>query len=384
MKIAIVSDTFFPQINGVANVAFDSAWSLSEIGHDVVVFAPVEKNNQHHELYSQTFRTFFLSSMSFFAYPGERITMPISLKGLFYILKFKPEIIHSHTPFGAGWFAYFGAKLTGAKLITTHHTFFDHYLKHIFLDYDFFKKLSWKYVVWYGNRCDVLISPTEALADPLPESGLKTQIAILKNPINTELFFPVDQIKKKELKKKFGITGPSIVYMGRLSYEKSIDVILKAFKLTQNQNINLYCMIIGDGPERENLERLSRELKIENKVIFTGLLRGRELAEALQANDIFVTASKSENMPLSVLEAEATGLPIICPNEKGLVEMVKHNIDGLHVSKDNAVSFTNAIIDLIYNDKKREKMSKAARENSLAYSREAITSELEEIYNFNG
>ena len=380
MRIAIFSDTFFPQINGVANVAYQSAKSLADLGHEVVVFVASAKSNKETVKNSGNFKVVFYPSMPAFVYPNERAAFPVGISASVQLMKFNPDIIHSHTPFSIGWAAIFAAKSSGAKLVGTHHTFYDHYLKHVKMDYDWGKKLSWKLTVGYYNFCDLVLSPTQSLADGLVENGLGKPVKIFQNPIDTEIFAPVTKIKKDSLKKKFGIPGLSLVYMGRLSYEKSIDQAIMAFALAVKNNPKIRLMLVGDGPEKAKLEQLCSDLKIADKVIFTGVLRDSELAEALQANDAFITASKSENMPLSVLEAMATALPVVAVSEKGLKEMIKDGVSGLLSPADNAEKMSENILKIFSDAKLIKNMGAASRKSAEQYSGENITKSLEEIY----
>jgi len=172
----------------------------------------------------------------------------------------------------------------------------------------------------------------------------------------------------------------SLVYMGRLSYEKSIDQAISAFVLAVKNNPEIRLMLVGDGPEKANLKQLCDDLKIADKVIFTGILRDNELAEALQSNDIFITSSKSENMPLSVLEAMATGLPVVAVSEKGLKEMVKDGVSGLLSPADNAGRMSENILRIFSDEKLIKNMGAASRKLAEEYSVENITKLLEEIY----
>jgi L-malate glycosyltransferase len=139
-------------------------------------------------------------------------------------------------------------------------------------------------------------------------------------------------------------------------------------------------MIIGDGPERKKLEELCKKLKIEKNVIWTGILRGRELAETTGCNDIFVTSSKSENMPLSVLEAMACGLPIVAVSENGLKEIIKDNENGYLCRADNEEEISQKIKDLLENPEKHRQFSLCSRKLACEYSKGKVMGLFEECY----
>lgn len=380
MKVAIFSDTFPPQINGVANVVYQSAKNLTALGHSVWVFTVCQKSQSKSFWAEEKINVTILPSIPAGAYRGERLSLPVG-KAFRRLKEFQPDVIDIHTPFGVGWEAVWAARKLKKPLVGTHHTFYDHYLKHIKADFNWVKKFSWKYTAMFYNFCDLVLSPSHSLAQTLTQKGLKKPIEVLQNSIETDFFVPAPDKKTKDnLKKEFGIKGKSIVYMGRVSYEKSIDQVLKAFALLAKKEPSLTLMIVGDGPEKKKLEKLAAKLGIENKVIFTGLLRGENLVHALQASDIFVTASKSENMPLSVLEAMSCGLPVVAAGEKGLIEIIKDGVNGFLVTADNPSGLAKKILQLLNDESLLKEFSQASRTQAMNYSKETVTKLLERFY----
>lgn len=380
MKIAIFSDTFPPQTNGVANVVLRLTQNLTKRGHEVVVFTVIKNKEDHAAKNIKNASVFAIASVPIFAYSGERMALP-SLALMQRLKDFNPDIIHTHTPLNVGWYASHAAKKLNIPLVGTHHTFYDHYLKHVYLDYDWAKKLSWDLTVAYYNNCNLVVNPTQALTDAMILNGLKSQSIVLPNSVDTALFSPAEnEHTKNAIKNKFGITGTSVCYMGRISYEKSVDQVIRAFAVALKAKKDMRLMLIGDGPHRKNLESLANELGIASRVFFTGFLYGENLVEALRANDMFLTASKSENMPLSVLEAMATGLPIITVREKGLAEIVEDGFNGFFVKTDDPQDTAENILKLATNPELLKKISLGARLKALEYSHDRITEEIEKIY----
>jgi len=371
MKIALFTDTFPPQVNGVANVVKSSAEILVEKGHDVRVFT-VSSGKASKGPSPEKFGLTRIFSMPFFGYPNERFSLPLGWT-LAKIKSFKPDIIHVHTPFAVGWEAVLSKKILGIPLVGTHHTFFDHYLKHIYADYGWAKKLSSKYVAAFYNRCDLVVSPTMTLADTLESYGVSRPMVVVPNSIDTDFFKPAaDKNEKEELKKQLGFSKNVLVYMGRVSYEKSIDVVIRAMSVIAGKSTDSTLVIIGGGPERENLEILAKRIGVEKNVRFMGFLYGRELAAALRASDVFVTASKSENFPLSVIEAMASGLPVVAVSALGLSEMIENERSGFLVSPDKPEEIADSVLKLFNNILILEKYSAKSRELSLKYSKHNI------------
>lgn len=381
MRIAIFSDTFFPQINGVTTAVYQSAKSLTKLGHEVMIFTVAPDAAKYIDPDIKNLAIISLPSVPALIYPALRFTLPLGFS-LNKLRKFKPDIIHSHTPLSVGWEAVMCSKFFKIPLVGTHHTFYDDYLKHIKLDYKWGKKFSWKSTVGYYNRCDLVLSPTKSLADALKKQGLKKPVVILQNSIDTNLFKPAAETgTRQRLKQHYGLLGASLIFEGRLSYEKSLDQVIKAFALMLKKMPELKLMLVGDGPERKELERLAEKLGIKDSIIFTGFLPyGEKIVEAYQASDVYITASKSENMPVAILEAMSCGLPIIAVKERGLAEMVKENINGFFAKTDDSSDLAQKTLDLLASSELLEKFSGASRVLALQYSHEQVAATLEDLY----
>lgn len=381
MKIAIFSDTFPPQTNGVSHAAYLMAKNLADAGHEVMVFVAAKKLQSRPDIPTDKFRVCRLPSLPAPVYKGERMAFAPGF-GLRRLKEFGPDIIHAHTPFGVGWEAVLAAKLFKIPLVGTHHTFYDHYLKHIKLDYDWAKKLSWNLTVFYYNFCDLILSPSRALADTLVSKGLSRPIAVLRNTIDTEMFKPAaDRQEKAEAKNALGIKGDSVCYIGRVSYEKSIDQVVRAFRHMLKRKPDLTLVVAGGGPEKNNLEKLAKKLGVEKQVVFTGFYNYNEgIVKILRANEIFLSASKSENMPLTVIEAMATGLPLVMVKENGLAELIKENINGSFCRTDDPEDMAAKTLALLADRQRLTELGANSRRLAEEYSGKKITAQLENHY----
>jgi 1,2-diacylglycerol 3-alpha-glucosyltransferase len=385
MKIAIWSDTFPPQVNGVASVAHDLAGALTELGNDVAVFTVTGEQRTEKTPGGRMFAVEKIPSLSMpkSMYAGDEYAFALmpSPKTIYALKKFKPDIIHAHTPFLAGWGAVLGKKMFHVPLIGTHHTFYDDYLRHVKLDYSWGRKFSWKYMIAYYNRSDAVTTPTRALGDALAEHGLTVPLCVIPNPANTEFFSAVPGTGlKNRLKKKYGVGRHAIVYMGRTSYEKDIDQAIRAFCVALHHIPDATFMIVGDGPEKKKLEGLAKALGCGKKVIFTGMLRGEELRDALWANDVFLTASRSENMPISIIEAMSCGLPVVAVRAKGIPEIVRHGENGLLTAPDRPDLLARAVVRLFSSPQGLRKASAASRKLADQYSKKNIARSMVSLY----
>lgn len=381
MNIAIFTDSFPPQTNGVSHAVLQSARKLASRGHHVMVFAGSKTASRYETSDLPNLHIVPLPSLPALVYPRERLVLPFGT-AISQLTRFRPDVIHTHTPFGAGWLAVRAARKLHIPLVGTHHTFYDHYLKYLKLDFGWMQRFSWNYTVRYYNRCKLVISPTKALADSLTAGGLTSRIVVMPNSVDTELFAPLRQAQGKPEAQGKPATSQrcSIVYMGRLGYEKSVDVVVRAFAIIKKTLPNLRLMLVGDGPTRKELEHLATELGIADAVHFTGFLYRDDLVRALQASELFMTASKTENMPLSLLEAMAVALPIVAVREKGIAEIVQDDINGLFATTDDAFDMAHKALTILQNPALLARYGGASRSLALAYADDTMIQDLEQLY----
>lgn len=372
MRIALFSDTFPPQVNGVANTVARYATALSEMGHDVCVFTVSSQSSAElEEACDHVYQVKTFPSVPSFIYPGLRACLPF-IGALRAVRAFNPDIIHTHTPFGVGWNALHAARKLNVPLVGTHHTFFDHYLKHIHIDFAWARSLVWKLTVAYYNRCRVVISPTVSLRDGLIDHSLTSPVELVPNILDTNLYAPPST--------RTHTTHKTLVYMGRLSYEKSVDDVLRAMAHIVKRIPNTVLLLIGDGPERTRLEALTAELGISEQCIFTGFLFNGDLVHTLGQADVYLTGSKSENMPLALLEAMAVGLPIVAVRSLGLEEILVHRKNALLTAPDSPLEIADRTIELLENETLRRQYSEASRTMALVYSPETVMSRVVSLY----
>ncbi|MBI4093494.1 glycosyltransferase [Candidatus Kaiserbacteria bacterium] len=362
----------------MANTADRTADAIAKRGHVVRVFT-VSKvpRDELRRISKGRYDVETIPSVGLPIYLGVRATVPVGL-ALRKTARFVPDIIHSHTPFSMGWEAVWAARFLKVPLVGTHHTFFDHYLKHVHLDYAWARRLSWKLTVGYYNRCDLVISPTKSLADELVKHGLWRPRQIVPNIVDSELFHLAKGVPA--LKQRLGLSEKVVVHMGRLSYEKSVDRVLHAFVQVFKREPRATLIIVGDGPDKNALEVLAKNLGLSECVRFTGFIHGSTLVEYIQAADVFLTASKSENMPLAVLEAMACGLPIVAVRSLGLSEIVEDGKNGYLVPPDDVLAMAEHGRELLRDDELRARFSASSHALSEKYAESAVAEQLERLY----
>ncbi|NRD77397.1 glycosyltransferase family 1 protein [Bacillus sp. BRMEA1] len=363
MKIAIFTDTFYPEINGVARTLKRLTAYLEEKHISFKIFAPYSYDNDSNDTHILR-----IKSLPFYLYPECRLAIPNPLFIKKELQNFAPDVIHVVTPFTMGLCGtYFSRKLK-IPLVGSYHTNFDSYLT--FYNLSFLSKLLWKYMLWFYRPCKKIFVPSHETMHQLQKHGFQN-LDIWTRGVNCELFHPFyhhDSIRKQYgISKKFLIT-----YAGRLAPEKDVITFLHAAKLLPDEiNQHIQWLVVGDGPLREELQHTAPE-----NMLFTGYLSGNSLAEVYSASDLFVFPSSSETFGNVVLEALASGTPAICANSGGVKNIINAGKTGELCTPARPQEFAQAIHSLLINESLRKQMGIEGRKYALTQRWEAIFDQL--------
>lgn len=382
MNIAIFSDNFLPQINGVVTAVLNLAKGLADRGHKIYFIVPKYKNETVSFSYPNIFIRYVKSTSANFVYSGLKMVSPVSIRTKNYIKKNKIDLVYFVTPFTVASKGIIIAKILKLPIIGTYHTFISDKkcLKHIKLDYDFVVDFVWKYTNMYYNVCEIVTCPSEIVKKKLIQNKIKVPIKVISNGIE------IIELPKKKidiLKKKINSKGSTLLFVGRLSYEKNLIYLLECFKLILDKKPNTKLVLIGDGPQRKEIEEKIEELAISNSVLLLGAIKYKDLMSKgyYNACDIFVTTSLTETFGLSVLEAQANGLVCVGLNyESGIKYLIKNNYNGFLVSKNNKTAFSNAVIKLIEDKKLYYKFKKNNTKILEKHKMDNVISEYEKTF----
>jgi len=382
MNIAIFTDAFYPQVNGVVTSIMNSSRELIFRGHRVIIFAPMPgKGSKIREDFGEI-SVVLLPSIKAPYYPDIRITSPVNGKVMRILKDFKVDIIHFHVPFSIGVLSIICAKLMKKPLVGSFHTFFaeEEYLRIAGMENcRFLKWFVWRYCMLFYSRCDAVIAPSRYTAEELVRQGVRIQPIIIPNGVHLESNI-IKEIYSRGAREKYGLSDNTILFVGRVSKEKSIDVLLRAAEILSKKVSDFKMIIVGDGPSFEDFKKMSRDLGINDRVIFTGMIPHEELLSSgiFQASKIFVTASRSENQPMTILEAMLFGLPVIGVNRRGVPELIDGN--GFLVEADDHEGIAARCLEVLENDELRLKLGKRSSELALNFNIKRTTDMMEDLY----
>ena len=382
MRIGIFTDTYPPYINGVSTSIAMLEQALIKDGHEVfIVTVNTEKMRYKYENDERIIR---IPGIPIGIY-DYRLTGVYPLRAIDKIRKWKLDVIHSHTEFGVGTFARIIAKQFDIPLVHTYHTMYEDYVHYITKGY--FNKSS-KKIVEYLTKfyCDKtateLIVPTKKTYDLFKQKyKVDRNVHIVPTGIEVERFYK-ENFNKREINKIKSSLGLSekdfvILFVGRLGKEKAVDLLIEAqYSIVKNfKNVKL--VIIGDGPDADSFKELAKKLKLEKNVIFVGKIPWEIIPKYYQIADVFATASNTETQGLTVIEAMAASIPVVCLDDDAFRTVVINDLNG-YLFK-NKYEYRKIILDLIKsNDLQR--LRKQARITADQHSSKYFAEQVLDVY----
>ncbi|MGJ9383676.1 glycosyltransferase family 4 protein [Salipaludibacillus sp. CF4.18] len=364
MRIAIFSDTYSPEINGVARTLKRLTDYLDQVGIEYKLFVP--ENQLSTPDITSVER---LASIPLLLYPECRLAFPNMNLLKQSLHDFSPDLIHIVTPFNVGLYGLYYGKKYNIPMVASYHTHFDEYLDYYHLP--LLKTWYWRYMVWFHRSFEKLYVPSISTRDKLYKHKIHSEIDVWGRGVNNQFFSPAN--RTIELKKKYGIKEKNILlYVGRLSAEKGVQIALDTFhSLPPTLYHQTHLIIAGDGPLLNQLKQANQE-----KVTFTGFLEGEGLAEVYASSDLFIFPSSTETFGNVVLEALSAGLPVIGAKAGGVQHLIDHDTTGFLCPPDDTTYFIKYTERLLSNEEQRKEMSSQARTYALTQSWDEILAEL--------
>ena len=377
MRILMISDVYFPRVNGVSTSIQTFRRELHAVGHETTLIAP-----RYPAPYADEPETLRVASRYVPFDPEDRMMRPGQVRALSDRLeRTSYDIVHVQTPFVAHYLGVELAKQLRVPCVETYHTFFEEYLYHYIplVPRSWLKSLARRFARAHGRDVDELIVPSSAMRDRLGEYAVSTPMHILPTGIPASDFSAGDGIA---FRRKYGIapTRPTLLFVGRVAFEKNIDFLIRSLAVAVRSVPDLLLVIAGEGPALDRLKQDVKKQKLRNNVLFVGYLdRARVLPGCYAAADAFVFASRTETQGLVLLEAMALGLPVISLAVMGTCDIVSAR-RGCLVPDDDEVDFASNILKIVGNENLRHRLGREARAYAREWQSDAITKRLVGLY----
>lgn len=383
MKIGIFTDAYEPHISGVTTSIKMLKTALEKMHHEVYIVTANLDNNKF--IYDKKNKIIYLPGIKTGIYET-KLTGIYSKKAMKIIKEWNLDVIHSQTEFGVGYFSRIVAKKLNLPIVHTYHTLYEdyvHYVTHGHFD-NFAKKLAIKITKYYcEKRCDELIVPTDKIKDLfINKYNIIKQVNVIPTGIDIDKFKITPSMKKniQTIKNKYKIKDTDFVIgsVGRIAPEKSFDKLLYNIKDMIKVNTNIKVLLVGGGPDLDNLKELTKKLKLENYVIFTDKIDYDLVPTYFNIFNVVVSFSKTETQGLTIIEGLAASKPTLCIEDDSFKAMIEPNYNGF-LFKDNT-EFKDYIFKLMNDQKLYKDMSTNARNSTYKYSKEVFASDILKVY----
>lgn len=346
MRIGLFTDTYFPQVSGVATSIRTLKTELEKLGHTVFIFTTTDKDVNRYE----DWQIIRIPSVPFFAFKDRRIAYRGFSTALEIARQYQLDIIHTQTEFSLGLLGVWIAKELRIPVVHTYHTQYEDYVRYIAKGMVIRPSMV-KYIVrGFMSDLDGVICPSEIVYDLLMKYKVKVEKRVIPTGIELAKFERPEITSENiaDLRDKLGIAKDEtmLLSLSRVSYEKNIQAILAALPAVFEENPDVKLVVAGDGPYLSDLKAQAKRLNIIDVVIFTGMIAPSETALYYKAADFFISASTSETQGLTYLESLASGTPIIAHGNPYLDNVINNKMFGTlyYEERDLAGAILEAVI----------------------------------------
>jgi 1,2-diacylglycerol 3-alpha-glucosyltransferase len=370
MHILMVTNTFAPNVSGVARSVTMFTEAYRQRGHRVMVVAPEFDGSPETEV-----DVIRIGALRNFAGTEYSVVIGPSLTLARAVDDFGPDLIHSHGPFLLGTTAARLARTRHLPLVFTHHTLYEqytHYVPGVPGDSALMKRIALHRGTRYANASDAVFAPSRSIAELLRSRGVTVPIYEVPTGVPLSVFESGDGVG---FRARFGIPSQAIVagYVGRLAEEKNLDFLARVLVRFLAARPEVYALIVGDGPSRAPMAAIFAAANLTRRVVFTGALRPAALPDAYHAMDVFAFASLTETQGLVLAEAMASGVTVVAIDAPGAREIVRDGLNGRLLPGVDEQSFHAALNWMITrNPVEAQALRAAAKVRARAFSLDAI------------
>jgi len=428
MRIAYVTDTYLPEINGAVTAIDSHTRELAARGHEVLIVSPAYPAFTDEPAPGITIARY--PAVSFITNRATRVALPSIVSLAQKLRRFAPDIVHIHTPLSLGVLGLAVTRMLGLPNVQTYHTYIPDFMQYLepsrilgmadlqqritdsyvfvrmidsglwqrivrgraFLEgvteelfdeilgissevaeeehTELSTRVAWRFTRMLYNRADLVLTPSTTLKRELMHHGVTVPVDYLSNGLDLSLVRPKEEWEPRG----------RVLHAGRLGYEKNVDVVVQAFARSAEKLPGLELHIAGDGPARETLERLAERLGVGERVRFLGFMDREALAGAYRDYDVFLTASTIETQGIVLLEAMAAGLPVLGVRALAIPEIVRNGRDGAIVPAYDVQAMAEKLVELASDSERRERLGRQCIADVRAHDLPVVVDALEDVY----
>ncbi len=382
----MLSDVYFPRVNGVSTSIRTFAKSLLGMGHRVTLVAPDygadSGQREHDREFGDGFEVIRLPARTIFFDPEDRLMKARALRRMLPRLASRRwDVIHVHTPFAAHRLGVRLARTTRVPVVETYHTYFEEYIAHYvpWLAPAMLRSLARRLSRTMCHAVDHLIVPTTEMADVLHGYGVRTPATVLPTGIDLSEFAGGSG---SSFRQRHGIDPqrPLMITISRLAIEKNMPFLLRVARVLVNQFPTLLFVIAGEGPDAPRLRKLVDILGLERHVQFIGNLdRGTALLDCYRAANAFVFASPTETQGLVLIEAMAVGAPIVSTAVMGTATVLR-GANSAITSAEDVAAFADSLARVLGDQELQASLSAAGPRDAQRWSNDGLMPKVVGLY----
>lgn len=375
MNIAMFTNAYDPVIGGLERSIETFTEDLREAGHQVLIV-------------TLAFPDALESSKDIYRLPaikevaGTQFSAKLPLPtGLSERLDdFRPDIIHSHHPFMLGDTALRVARSRGLPLVFTHHTLYERYTYQFLRDSQVFERMALEVATEYANLCNLVVAPTHSIKKLIQNRGVETSIQIIPTGIDVDTFASGD---RETFRQENDLPANAFVlgYLGRVVQAKNMKFLIPAVIQFLQENKDAWFLLVGDGDAKPWAMEQLQNAGVSDRVVATGSLSGKSVADAYAAMDLFTFASETETQGIVLIEGLCAGVPVVGLDAPGTRDIIEDGESGIILAKDTSVKdFAKACSSLMHAPDKWERLHQGAAKRAHLFDRKACAEQLQDVY----
>ncbi|MFP5467782.1 MAG: glycosyltransferase family 4 protein [Gammaproteobacteria bacterium] len=369
LRLAVVTETYPPEVNGVAVTVSRLIEGLLQCGHEIDLVRPRQSAAGGRDVAVDGLHEILMRGMPIPRYPQLRMGLPAKAALVSHWLKRRPDIVHVATEGPLGWSAVQAARKLRLPVSADFRTNFHAYSRHYGLGW--LNRTILTYLRKFHNRADLTLVPTEALRQELALMGFE-RLGVVGRGVDTQRFDPA--LRSPLVRARWGaaIDDPVVLYVGRLAAEKNLEMLIRAFQAMQQRRKNLRLVVIGDGPMADDLATHCPD------ALLLGVQGGQTLAKSYASADIFLFPSRTETYGNVTAEAMASGLAVVAFEHAAACELIINGHNGWAAPFEDDEGFVRRACDGLDTWHPGHPMRLAARRTMLARDWSGIVAQMEE------
>jgi 1,2-diacylglycerol 3-alpha-glucosyltransferase len=380
MRICHFTNTFLPHVGGVARAVQTLLEDQRRAHHRVLVVAPEFAEGPAPGRIERSVER--IPAITHFNDSDFSVRLPIAAAMSDRLANFRADLLHAHHPFLLGDTALREAASRQVPIIFTHHTLYERYTHYLPFDSEAVQGFAAELATRFANRCSAVIAPSASVRDLIVERGVTVPVHVVPTGVDTRQLARGDGARAR---RRLGIPADAAVigHLGRLAEEKNLPFLADAVGRVLAEAPNVWCLIVGDGPAREAVEKALSAAgdAVRQRVVLAGKMTGTRLHDACAAMDVFAFASHTETQGLVLAEAMAAGVPVVALDASGVREVVRDHENGRLLPADaDAGTFAAALKDAVAQPEQLKRWQEGARQTAATYDRSVTAQTLLQVY----